>query len=331
MKEVLVISSIVAALLRLAVCDGKGAGGVVKCRLSGEVFAMAAAILWGVNYQVAKTLLRTVPESHFLVIRFVLAVVILVLLLLTAGENLKTDRRDLTRILILGLLGVGIYNILWTYGVHLTTASDAALLISASPVFAGIYGVIGQDERLNTQKWAGIILSFLGIFAITYWTPGSRFSLNSQVFIGNLLILSGALLFALYAVLAKPLLQRYSPRKLTTLAMAWGLPILIPFGLLQQPAFSLAGITPTDWLAFFYVVVLGTVIAFVLWYQGIKETTPVKTVVFLYLTPVVSIVSGLLWFSERMNAGQVAGAALVLLGLIVFKVEARSIHVSTKT
>jgi len=66
---------------------------VVKCRLSGEVFAMAAAILWGVNYQVVKTLLRTVPESHFLVIRFVLAVVILVLLLLTAGENLKTDRR----------------------------------------------------------------------------------------------------------------------------------------------------------------------------------------------------------------------------------------------
>jgi len=66
---------------------------VVKCRLSGEVFAMAAAILWGVNYQVVKALLRTVPESHFLVIRFVLAVVMLVLLLLTAGENLKTDRR----------------------------------------------------------------------------------------------------------------------------------------------------------------------------------------------------------------------------------------------
>ncbi len=298
---------------------------MVKGRLSGEVFAITAAILWGVNYQVVKTLLRTVPEGHFLVIRFVLAVVLLVLLLLTAGENLKTDTRDLPRILILGLLGVGVYNILWTYGVHLTTASDAALLISTSPVFAGIYGVIGREEILNRKKWAGIILSFLGIFAINYWTPGSRFSLGSQVFTGNLLILAGAMLFALYAVLAKPVLRRYSPQKLTTLAMAWGLPILIPFGLLQKPAFTLIGITPMDWLAFFYVVVLGTVIAFVLWYQGIRETTPVKTVFFLYLTPVVSMVSGLIWFGERINTWQIAGAVLVLLGLVVFKVE-REIH-----
>jgi drug/metabolite transporter (DMT)-like permease len=52
-------------------------------------------------------------------------------------------------------------------------------------VFFGSADGAGQDERLNTQKWAGIILSFLGIFAITYWTPESRFSLNSQVFIGN--------------------------------------------------------------------------------------------------------------------------------------------------
>jgi drug/metabolite transporter (DMT)-like permease len=302
---------------------------VVKGRLNGEVFAITAAILWGVNYQVVKTLLRTVPEGHFLVIRFVLAIVLLALLLLTAGENLKTDMRDLPRILILGLLGVGVYNILWTYGVHLTTASDAALLISTSPVFAGIYGVIGREEILNRKKWAGIILSFLGIFAINCWTPGSHFSLESQVFTGNLLILLGALLFALYAVLAKPLLQRYSPQKLTALAMAWGLPILIPFGLLQRPVLTLTAITPMDWLAFFYVVVLGTVIAFVLWYKGIKETTPVKTVVFLYLTPVVSMISGLLWFGERMSAGQIAGAVLVLLGLIVFKVET-AIHLCKK-
>lgn len=293
---------------------------MVKGRRSGELFAIAAAVLWGINYQVVKTILRSVPEGQFLVIRFVSTVIILVFLLLAMRDNFTADRQDRLRIVVLGLLGVGVYNIFWTYGVHLTTASNAALLISTSPIFAGIYGVIRGEERLSAQKWAGIAFSFLGIFVINYWAPGSRFSFGSQTFDGNLLVLSGAILFALYAIIAKPLLQRYSPMKLTTLAMAWGLLILVPFGLLQPPAWTLAGITPGTWLGFGYVVVLGTVVAFAFWYQGIRETTPVKTVVFLYLTPIVSMASGWLWFGERAGVGQIAGAALVLLGLIAFKI-----------
>ncbi|MGD0154369.1 MAG: EamA family transporter [Thermacetogeniaceae bacterium] len=294
---------------------------MVKRRWSGELFAIVAAILWGLNYQVVKTILCSVPEGQFLVIRFVSTVIILALLLLAMGEGFAVGREDRLRIMALGLLGVGVYNIFWTYGVHRTTASNAALLISTSPIFAGIYGAIIGEERLGPQQWAGIIISFLGIFVINYWTPGSRFSFGSETFDGNLLVLLGAILFALYAIIAKPILQRYSPMKLTTLAMAWGLPILVPFGLLQPPAWNLAGITPAIWLDFGYVVLLGTVVAFACWYQGIRETTPVKTVIFLYLTPVVSMASGVIWFGEKVGMGQIAGAALVLLGLLAFKAD----------
>lgn len=294
---------------------------MVKKRVGGELFAIVAAILWGLNYQVVKMILRSVPEGQFLVIRFVSTVIILAVLLSVMGEGFAAGREDRLRIMALGLLGVGVYNIFWTYGVHRTTASNAALLISTSPIFVGLYGAIVGDERLGRQQWAGIILSFLGIFVITYSTPGSRFSLGSETFDGNLLVLLGAILFALYAIIAKPILQRCTPMKLTTLAMAWGLPLLVPFGLLQSQGRTLAGITPATWLDFGYVVLLGTVVAFACWYQGIKETTPVKTVLFLYLTPVVSMISGVIWFGEGVAMGQIAGAALVLLGLLAFKIE----------
>lgn len=293
----------------------------VKGWRGGELFAIAAAVIWGLNYQVVKAILRSVPEGQFLVIRFVSTAIILALLLLAMDEGFAAGRGDRLRIVVLGLLGVGVYNIFWTCGVHRTTASSAALLISTSPIFAGIYGAIIGEERLGVQKWAGIILSFLGIFVINCWTSGSRFSFTSEMFDGNLLVLLGAILFALYAIVAKPLLKRYSPMKLTTLAMAWGLPVLLPFGWLQPAALPLASITPVIWLGFGYVVLLGTVVAFAFWYQGIKETTPVKTVVYLYLTPVVSLVSGWLWFNEGVGAGQIAGAVLVLLGLLAFKID----------
>lgn len=289
---------------------------MVKKRVGGELFAIVAAILWGLNYQLVKMILSSVPEGQFLVIRFVSTVIILAVLLAVMGEGFTAGREDRLRIVLLGLLGVGVYNIFWTYGVHRTTASNAALLISTSPIFAGIYGAIIGEEQLGLQKWAGIVLSFLGIFVVNYWTSGSRFSFTSEMFDGNLLVLLGAILFALYAIVAKPLLKRYSPMKLTTLAMAWGLPVLVPFGWLQPAALPLASITPVIWLGFGYVVLLGTVVAFAFWYQGIKETTPVKTVVYLYLTPVVSLVAGWLWFGEGGGVGQIAGAALVLLGLL---------------
>ncbi len=289
---------------------------MVKKRVGGELFAIVAAILWGLNYQLVKMILSSVPDGQFLLIRFVSTVIILAVLLAVMGEGFTAGREDRLRIVLLGLLGVGVYNIFWTYGVHRTTASNAALLISTSPIFAGIYGAIIGEEQLGLQKWAGIVLSFLGIFVVNYWTSGSRFSFTSEMFDGNLLVLLGAILFALYAIVAKPLLKRYSPMKLTTLAMAWGLPVLVPFGWLQPAALPLASITPVIWLGFGYVVLLGTVVAFAFWYQGIKETTPVKTVVYLYLTPVVSLVAGWLWFGEGGGVGQIAGAALVLLGLL---------------
>lgn len=185
----------------------------------GEVFALTAAFLWGINYLLEKKILQVVPESQFLIIRFVLTVGLLAIYLRMIGENFKIEKGHYIPTLVLGIFGVGFYNILWTYGIHLTTASNAALLIATSPIFTGIYAVFRKEEQISPSRWAGTLLAFLGIYLIVQWTPGSRFSFASSVFLGNVLVLAGSSLFALYAIVAKPLLSHYSPIKLTTLAM----------------------------------------------------------------------------------------------------------------
>lgn len=284
---------------------------------SGEFYAVSAALLWGLNYVIVKMVLGEMAEGQFLPIRFLCTAAFLALYLRLRGEDFTVRKEHLLPVALLGVVGVGLYNIIWTYGIHLTTAANAALLISTSPIFTGIYTAALQKEPLPPLKWCGIILAFLGIFLLVRQTEGAAIRLDSGYFLGNLLVLAGALLFSLYGVIAKPLLHCYSPVKLTTLAMLGSLVILIPFGLIQCPVSQWSGIAPAMGAKLAYVVGCGTILAFTFWYEGIKYTGPLKTVLFHYLVPVTSILLSPLLLGENFNAGQIIGAALVLAGLLI--------------
>lgn len=284
----------------------------------GDGFAILASLLWGINYPLVKFILGFVPENDFLIIRFSLATILFASYLAISGETFRIAKEDFSRVLMLGILGVGVYNIIWTYGIHRTTAANAAILISASPIFTGIYSLLTGDEKISLSKWLGTIMAFAGICTIIYWTPGSQFSLESRVFVGNILVVLGSLLFSMYAVLAKPLLKRYSPTKLTTLAMILGLPIILIYSMSEDHAITLSyGLM--IWSGFAYIIVLGTIIAFIFWYKGIQQTSPFKTVIFHYIVPVVSMITGSIFLGEPINYERVLGGIMVFAGLLAVK------------
>ncbi len=286
--------------------------------VQGEGFAIVAALLWGINYPLVKLVLGFVPENDFLIIRFSLATILFVVYLIISGETFRIARKDFSRVLMLGILGVGVYNIIWTSGIHRTTAANAAIMISASPIFTGIYSLLTGDEKISLSKWLGTIMAFAGICAIIYWTPGSEISLESRVFAGNILVLLGSLLFSMYAVLAKPLLKHYSPVKLTTLAMVLGLPVILIYSLSEPHTVTLSyGLM--IWSGFAYIIVLGTMIAFIFWYKGVQQTSPFKTVIFHYIVPVVSMITGSIFLGEPINIERVLGGILVFAGLLAVK------------
>ena len=288
-----------------------------KSLFKGEAFAIVAAVLWGINYPVVKAILNVVPESEFMLIRFAFALALLIFYTALTGEGFKIQFQHLGRILVLGILGVGLYNIIWTHGIHKTSAANAALLISTSPIFSGIYSALRKEETVDLRRWVGTIVALLGIFYIVKGAPGATFQFGSSTFVGDLLIIIGAILVALYSIVAKPLLEYYSSAKLTTFAMAGGLLVIAPYSIIGHGIPTLSKFTWQTWLGFSYVIVLGTVVAFVLWYKGVKLTSPVKALVYHYLIPVVSMILGFVFLGEKIYGGQIAGAILVFLGLLI--------------
>lgn len=295
---------------------------------SGEWYAITAAFLWGINYPIVKLILRTLPEGKFMLIRFAVSIVLLIGYLQFKDEGLRISRIHYGRVLLLGVLGVGLYNIIWTCGIHRTTVANAALLISTSPIFAAIYAVSTKQEKINLRTWIGTILSFGGIYLIVSQTPGAEFNFSSTEFNGSILVLIGSFLFALYAIIAKPMLDYYSPVKLVTLAMLGGLPVITLYGLYQDAVVVWQDIDLLTWFGLSYIIIFGTIVAFAFWYIGIQRTNPVRATVFHFIVPVTSMVFGALLLGDPVTAGQIVGAVLVFSGLIVVKL--KSLQDATK-
>jgi drug/metabolite transporter (DMT)-like permease len=82
-----------------------------------DYYSITAALLWGINYLAVKSVFNELPENNFLLIRFTRTVVLLLLYLAIFGDGFQVQRSDIIKILLLGILGVGVYDIFWTVGI----------------------------------------------------------------------------------------------------------------------------------------------------------------------------------------------------------------------
>ena len=288
----------------------------MEMRWGPQAGALVAAFLWGINYPVCKGVLGDIPEGQFLVIRYVGATALLLPWILRGHRKLGDLPGGYRRLALLGLLGVGVYNLLWTWGIHRTSAASAALILATSPLWGALGAWAARTDRLTARHGAGLLLGLAGLACIG---AGAR-RIAPGALEGDLILLAGSGLFAYYSVGAKPLMARLSPLETLASSLAWGLPVLLPLGLGLCPpgAWVLPSSLTATGLA--YVVLGGTVGAYALWYRGIHGAGPVRTVTLLYLVPVLTLVAEPALLGTPPGPWELAGALAVLGALLLPRV-----------
>ena len=289
-------------------------------------------LIWGVNFAAIKIALLEINVLAFSIIRFSLATLIILVLVRISGESLGVPRKQWPAVIGLGIIGHTLYQLLFTYGLEATSSSHSALMLALVPIFVAIIGTVLRLDRLPPQRWAGIGLSFIGIvfvvaggsnlaeMAILGEADGASIARdltgNGQPNArGDLMVLGGALAWAIYTVLSKPLLAQHSPLKLTGLTMAAGTVGLTAYGwrgLLSQDWLS---ISPMAWALFLYAALGGLVIAYTIWFTGVQRLGGARTAVYSNLVPVVALVVGWWGMGEHIGPVQALGAILVLAGV----------------
>lgn len=289
---------------------------------SVDLMLLALVVIWGVNYSVIKDAIAG-PDAPFTpfafnAIRFVVAAVFLVGVLVWKRHALVRAPRELLLIFGLGFLGNSLYQLLFILGVGKTSVASGALILATVPVIVALFAAIARTERLARLSWFGIVLSVAGIAIVVLASDGHAPGASSLA--GDLLILAAAVVWSVYTVLAAPLLKRYSTTQVTSLSLCAG---TIPLVLVAIPDLSRtqwSAVPATAWLAAFFSGTLALALGYIVWNRGVKHLGGSRTAVYSNLTPLVAAGYAAATRGEAFTRFHLLGAIVVIAGINLTRV-----------
>lgn len=278
-----------------------------------DVMLIGMALIWGINFSVVKYGTDVLPPLAFNASRMMLAAVALSTVALLRRARLSG--RDARTLLLLGVLGNGVYQYLFVQGVALTRAGNAALVLAATPAVVALVGRLRGVERVGGRAALGIALSIAGIGLIVFSTASGTTGEASVR--GDLLVLGACVAWAVYTVLLKPYAERIDGITLSAVTMVGG---TVPLVLVATPALASAAwasVAPAGWGAIAYSGLLALVVAYLFWYRGVRTLGPTRTAMYANLQPVIALLVAWGTLGETPTVYQGAGAALILGGLLL--------------
>lgn len=282
-----------------------------------EASVIGVMVVWAANFIVVKDVLAVMPPVGFTFLRYALASLALLGILRWSEGAVRLPHPDALRILLLGGMGFGLYQILWTVGLQSIPAGDSALLIAATPVFTAVIAVVIGTDTLNPRKALGVALSFIGVVIVIGAGIGIELSGSP---IGFALTLAAALCWATYTAFGAHVLRTHSPLVLTTWATIGGTLVLAPVGFGQLLAPGVLGpaqmaAMPQIVFAVAYSGLLAAAIANIVVFNGVRLLGPTRITVIQALVPAMAVVLAYVFLGEPIRLGQVVGGAIILLGV----------------
>lgn len=272
------------------------------------------ATIWGVNYSVVKAGLQAMTPLSFTAVRMVSAALVL-FAIARFSRAPWPDGRDTRRLLLLGLLGNGFYQLLFISGLARTRAGVAALIVAAGPAWIAIMSRLLGRERVSRLGWAGIGLQLVGVLCVVGSTQ--KFEGGGQGLAGALLIALGSIAWALYSILLQPYTQRSNGLHLSAITLASGAAMMAVAGAPDMLRLDWGAVSVTGWLALLYSALLAMVVGYLLFYRGVRILGPTKTSMYGNLQPIVAIAVAWVMLHETPTPWQLLGAGFIMAGLLV--------------
>jgi drug/metabolite transporter (DMT)-like permease len=281
---------------------------------ANDLLMLLVVTIWALNLSLVKIALAEIPPLPYNGIRLLLSAAVLLAWLLFSEKNLHLRRRDLPKIILLSFTGYALYQYLFISGIHLTTASNTAVIFGSTPIMVSLLSSFFKQEKITPLGWLGIVLGFAGIYLVVSGRAGG-FALSIRTWKGDLLLFAAVFLWAHYTVSARPLLKVYSPLKFTAVTMGLGSLMFFPFSLAQLRQLPFGAISLRAWLCMLYSGVIALSLALVLWFFSVRRVGNSQTAVYSNLQPVLAVVFAWLLLGEKASSSLLLGAAIIFAGI----------------
>lgn len=266
-------------------------------------------ILWSSSLVGIRIGLRGYSPGELAVLRYLVASACLLILYFRLPVRHLPNWRDLSYIIFIGIVGIGIYNIAINYGEIVVPAGIAGFIIGLMPVFTMIFAFLLLKERAPLKSWWGVLISMIGLCLIALSQRG-----GAKFDMGLVYILIASVLGGYYAVAQKTLFHRYHPLELVILSI-WGGTLVMLF---YAPS-MFRQLPHAPWqstLAAVYLGIFPAAIAYALWNYALVKAPAGRASGYLYAMPIIATVLGMILLKEYPEPLELTGGLITLLGAV---------------
>ena len=278
----------------------------------------AAASIWGTLGYFAKILYAEGVSFEALVaVRASVgwAAMLLFMLLARGVGNLRVAWRNFLFLVPLGLIGIGVFYLLYFFTVRESTVGTAAILLYSSPAFVSLLAWVFLRETLGVLRVLALALTFGGIFLVVGGYDPAALEVGPLVLATGLL---SGLTYGLYSIFGKPVARHLDPAVILSYALGFGAVLLVLFALPTLD--TLVDLTLGSYALLLMLAVVHTSLAFGLYTVGLKRLDAGQAAIVATVEPVVAGATGVALLGETLTAPKVLGALLVLAGAALAQV-----------
>jgi drug/metabolite transporter (DMT)-like permease len=305
----------------------------VKKHWYTDVTLLGVFASWGLAFLVIKAAMETggfTPMS-FLWPRMALSTVVIFVMMPVFREPLHIPREHLMKTVVIGVLGIGVYHVLFMIGLKLTTPVDTALIMGATPVMTAIWMPVFGLERTRLRAWLGIAICFVAVAAIAVSGAApvaQQAGWDWKRLLGDVLMAAASNCWALNGILCRKAMRFLRPATVTAYGALFASAALLPvcaWAMLRQ---DWSAVTPKGWLCLLYAVLPASTLSMFFFYLGVRNVGPLHTIVYQNIAPIVTGGAVFLTEGEVPTIVQVVGILTIFIGVTLTRTSQETAHVT---
>lgn len=272
--------------------------------------------LVGSYVALSKPLVAAMPVFLLAWLRFGIGALAMLHWLPRPADEAPLDARTRRLLFLEALLGNFLFSLCMLYGVSLSGAVAAGVIMAAIPAVVAVFSRVFLRERLSPRVMAAVACGVLGIGLLSWAQVRSAPQTGSELaWLGHLLLVGAVLCEAAYAVIGKRLTAQLGPRRISALINLWGLALMTPLGLWAAWSFDFRSVQASTWALLVFYAMAASVGSVWLWMTGLRGVPASQAGVFTVMLPISATLIGVLFLGEPLAGLQLVAMALALAGL----------------
>ncbi|MFI5130799.1 MAG: DMT family transporter [Chitinophagales bacterium] len=288
----------------------------LKSSVQAHIAVLLTNLFFAINYSLVKYISPSLVGPYALnLLRVGGSLILFWILWLFAKNKIRLNKKDTGRLILCGLLGVAINQMLFIKGLTMSTAIHASLLMLCSPILITLLALWILRERITVLKIAGLMLGIAGSVLLIAGKQSS--SQPKDYLTGDILIVLNGISYAFYFVLVKPLMEKYTPLQVVRWVFTFGFIMMLPVGWMQFGEIQWQQFNYTSAAVLIFVVVAGTFLAYVFNAYGIRVLGPGTTSAYIYIQLVFAVAIAVLFFNEQLTILKICAGLMILGGVFL--------------